>query len=312
MNGPDDNPADRELLPEGVPSFDDPAYRGLSADLAALGDTGPMPAEVAARLDAVIAGLGGSRVQDDPEDADAPEDAVVEPLPARRRTRTGQRLLAAAAVVVVVGAGGTGLAKVLQDRSGPSHSQSTTAAADSAGKGTESLNPAALPPASPGVLGAAAVPQRMSTSRFASQAASFLRGRDSLTGLALAGLDARSNPPTSGSATSGGGAPTTLAPSATSAPEPATPAPGTVAPDSIGRSPAAVGSDGVAAQNYAGIKDQSTSTCSPVVAGANTVPILLDGRPAVLVVYPAVAGKRLVEARDCSGKTVLVSAHVPA
>ncbi|WP_027861154.1 hypothetical protein [Marmoricola sp. URHB0036] len=46
--------------------------------------------------------------------------------------------------------------------------------------------------------------------------------------------------------------------------------------------------------------------------GSTTTPVLYDGTPAVLVVHPARAGERLVEAWSCGGGRVLDRARVPA
>lgn len=96
---------------------DDPKYldRILTSDeeeavrrqLAAARHTEPMPADVAGRLDDVLAGLQAARAKQ-PEGTAAPESNVV-PLASRRRHRIAQGVVAAAAVVAV----GVGVTQVL-------------------------------------------------------------------------------------------------------------------------------------------------------------------------------------------------------
>ncbi|MDN7121174.1 hypothetical protein INN71_07190 [Nocardioides sp. ChNu-153] len=83
--------------------------RGL---LRAAAERSPMPADVAARLDDVLAGLAAERAaasdpgsSPDPRAEPAPE--LVDLAAARRRRRVARGLLVAAAAVVVVGVGGT-------------------------------------------------------------------------------------------------------------------------------------------------------------------------------------------------------------
>lgn len=81
--------------------------------LAEARETGPMPADVAARLDAVIADLARtttSGTATDPDTATGPDEAAVVPL---RRRRLPQLVLAAAAVTAI----GLGTVQVL-DRAG--------------------------------------------------------------------------------------------------------------------------------------------------------------------------------------------------
>lgn len=89
-----------ELLPQGVPGFDDPVYDDLRGLLAEARVVDPMPEDVASRIEAALADLV------DPGE-----------LAQRRRSRIGPRVLIAAALVTVVGAGGVGLAQVLRHHS---------------------------------------------------------------------------------------------------------------------------------------------------------------------------------------------------
>lgn len=90
----------------------------------------PMPSEVVARLDAVLADLvadrEGSPLQADPVESSAVESAPVVDLSARRRRRRAAVVLAAAAVVV---AGvGIGIGQILPDRSDTDSSPDTVVA----------------------------------------------------------------------------------------------------------------------------------------------------------------------------------------
>lgn len=103
------SPTDDESQAERASAADEAAVRRLLADARA---SGPVPPEVAARLDATLAGLVADREQG----ADAAEDddvAPVVPLASRRR-RTAAGLLVAAAAVVV---GGVAIGQYV-DRSG--------------------------------------------------------------------------------------------------------------------------------------------------------------------------------------------------
>lgn len=88
--------------------------------LAAARHTEPMPADVAGRLDDVLAGLQAARA----ERAEAPESNVV-PLASRRRHRIAQGIVAAAAVVAV----GVGVTQVLGNMGGGSDDQAGNAPA---------------------------------------------------------------------------------------------------------------------------------------------------------------------------------------
>ena len=108
---PDARPGDKqgELHDSPLPPAEDERIRRLLSEAR---HTEPMPAEVAARLDGVLAGLNAER-----EEQLAP---VVE-LASRRR-RTAASLLVAAAAVVVLG---VGLGQVLPDRMGGNDAGST-------------------------------------------------------------------------------------------------------------------------------------------------------------------------------------------
>jgi hypothetical protein len=110
----DDQAPDRPVLPP----TEEAAVR---ARLAEARHTGPVPAEVVARLDAVLADLTAERRGPSPEPV-----AAVLPLPSRRRRALASGLVAAAAVVAL----GVALPQVLDSTGG---SESSTSAGESAG-----------------------------------------------------------------------------------------------------------------------------------------------------------------------------------
>lgn len=105
------------------PDLSSAQERAVRDLLAGARHTGPVPDDVAARLDATLADLAAERVADPTtpttpggtDDAPAAEpDATVVPLARRRRRRIGLGLVAAAAVVV----GGVAVTQVLPQMSG--------------------------------------------------------------------------------------------------------------------------------------------------------------------------------------------------
>jgi hypothetical protein len=101
----------------------------VRARLAEARHTGPVPADVAARLDAVLADLAAGRGEED-----APPPAPVVPLPtraSRRRRAVVSGLVAAAAVVTL----GVALPQLV--RSGGTGGSDSASTADSAGAGSE-------------------------------------------------------------------------------------------------------------------------------------------------------------------------------
>lgn len=291
--------------PEREPGFDDPAYDDLRALLAEARVTEPVPADVAARLDETLAALTADR-RTEP----VPDEAPASVVPLRRRSRLAPRLLAAAAAVVVVGAGGVGLAQVLSTQSA-SDDMVTAESADAPDVADE-FGPAAPEAEAPRdqalngfdglndltarLSNSKAVP-RFTTAGFAREAAAF-SGRDlALTwGYILDSTAERdegttASPPrpasptatakseaTSGSGTAGG----------LSAARPATPDP------------------------RSGYFAAKAACPGPVGTEATLVPILYDGRPASLAVYPVTDGTQLYEAWSCDGRILLASARVQA
>lgn len=109
---------------ETVPEFDDPSYADLRALLADSAADDTVPDDVAARLDATLFELVAQRRAD----GDEPDPVVV---PLRRRRPWGSRLLTAAAAVVLVGGGALGVNEVLKS----TDQASTMSSADSSGSG---------------------------------------------------------------------------------------------------------------------------------------------------------------------------------
>jgi len=293
MTGRDD-----ELLPEGVPAFDDPAYADLRAELADLGDVGPVPADVAARLDDVLADLRGAPAAEPLGDA---------PVPLRRHAGAGRRLLAAAAAVVVVGGGGIGLANVVRDgTSGADKAERPASAAqDTAGMDAPSA-PAAGNDDSESTEQrrgldftsyAMSVPQ-LTTAGFAEETGALLRDH-----AALLRNNSLSRTPGAESlgATPGKSTNDTLTGPSAQADEPSAVAP----------QPEQGSADRDTVKDLSDAVTLLDSCAVGRISGGVARPILLDSSPAILVIYPAVAGSRLVQARSCDANTVLISATVP-
>lgn len=150
------------------PAFDDPAFDELRALLADARATEPVPADVAARLDATLEALQEERRA----------EASVVPM---RRRRAAARFLVAAAAVVVVGAGGVGIAQLGGSGGTPSADKASSgSAADSlttspsAPEAATGLTPAAPQATSPGTKAPPTTHlPRFSTTRFPQQAAAF-------------------------------------------------------------------------------------------------------------------------------------------
>lgn len=106
--------------------------------------TAPMPADVVARLDGVLAELSAGRADGDQAHLAAAEpDTTVVSLAARRRLRQGATLLVAAAAVTVIGVAGPSMMSQLNvphsasdsDAGGTTSEQFDSAEADGAAKG---------------------------------------------------------------------------------------------------------------------------------------------------------------------------------
>ena len=202
------DPGDRR--DEGVldPAFDDPGHDAVRRMLADARVDEPVPADVAARLDATLAALQ--------EERSAPAPVV----PLRRRFG---RVLVAAAAVVVVGAGAAGIAQVA--RTGPGSGSADRAAGGSvtssrSDSGTTSGGTPKSVPHAPRVSGlqAQALP-RLTTARFGGQVSQLMRATYAadVSGETSPGTD-DSESPTDGLVTREAPA----APPVTQSPEPAT------------------------------------------------------------------------------------------
>lgn len=119
------SPTDDEPQAERASADDEAAVRRLLADARA---TGPVPSEVAARLDATLAGLVADRDagREPTDERPAERTAAVVPLASRRR-RTAAGLLVAAAAVVV---GGVAIGESLDSGSGNDSSPAAGSAVD--------------------------------------------------------------------------------------------------------------------------------------------------------------------------------------
>jgi hypothetical protein len=214
-----------------------------------------------------------------PDDVAARLDTTLASLGAERagrpvvvplRRRLAPVLAAAAAVAVVVA--GVGIARLVTD-----DGQRTTAA-DSAGSEALVSTPSAAAPSArapqsatkAGGAASFASVRAFTTAGFAAQVAD----------LQVAALDA---------ATASTGTDTPSGPG-----DPATASPDDLTEAAQGRVPAAV----------------AAACTGPARPGTRSVPILLDGRPAALVLHPVTDGEQLVEAWSCDGAERLASASV--
>jgi hypothetical protein len=86
--------------------------------------------------------------------------------------------------------------------------------------------------------------------------------------------------------------------------------PGTTATagDSVSRAPAPTHGE----SPYEAAAPQGARSCAgPALPGTRSIPIILDGHPAALVVHPVSAGRELVEAWSCDGTERLASTTLP-
>lgn len=231
------------------PTADPAAEAAVRARLAEARHTGPVPDDVVARLDAVLADLTADR-----REGTTPLAPVV-PLPsapARRRRALATGLVAAAAVVAF----GVALPQLLDSTGG---SDEATSASDSGGSAFE---PGPAEDADPGAGAAESDPGQLSA-----------------------------GPGTPGSERSGS---TYAAPVELSSSEPLRPA---VRP--------------LARQGAVTAYDASPG-CALDVGAGDRVAATWDGLPAVVVLRPAEAGRRVVEVYVCGSDDVVGSTTVPA
>jgi hypothetical protein len=252
-------------------AFDDGSHEWVRDLLADARVTGPMPADVAARLDETVASLQAERRL--AARRREPEPQVVVPM----RRRIGPALAAAAVVVVI---GGVAVGQIVGGGSQGSNDSATSA--DAGGS-------LALQPEAPGSSAQGQVPgaekaagqglPRLTTGSFGQDAARVMRdfSATALTGSSpsadLTGddLDSLQRPR--------GAPPVTASPQRNQ--------------DSVGADqtcPGPVGADADAA--------------------AVTVRATLDGTPVALVFRPPTATAQRVEAWSCDGATLLASASV--
>jgi len=276
------------------PDFDDPAYAAIRDLLSSARVDEPIPTHVAARLDATLADLSAGAAGSD----DTP--TVVVPL--RRRSKVGPRLLAAAAVIVVAGAGAVGLNQVVQNSGSNDAMSADRATAQNDSGDTTAPESAPQAPAVPspvdgllkdlhglnnlGSISATAKVPVLTTAKFADQAAALTSGW-----LTSFSIDPDSKETSSRTSS-------------------LSPTPQAANPGSAG---------GVTAGDQNSTRDRTYAlatkarTCTaPKIAGSTAYPIVLDGKPAVLVLYPVDDGTRLVAAWSCDGTQVLILTTLPA
>jgi hypothetical protein len=277
-------------------------YADITALLAGSQQTGPLPAEVAARLDATLADLtadwrrampampevpGATAAEPDPSIAVPLSDSPIAPL--RRRRHAPQRLLVAAAAVLVVAGAGVGITKALE------HSSTETSSSSTADSGSSHANLGLPAPQAPtasatgdttSTAGGATLDKldqaagsdgrplpALTTAAFAAGAEQLVRTTEGAQHLSATMSD-------SGSAVRGASPETETTPAPNSASK-SVQAPTNAAP------PACVG---------------------PTGTDGDLEPITLDGTPAVLVISPITNHHQLVQAWSCDGSTVLASA----
>lgn len=275
-----DEPDSFEESTVGEHSFDDPAHASVRDLLASARLDQPIPADVAARLDATLAELTRTSVGED--------EAPAKVVPLRRRS-SGPRLLAAAAVIVVAGVGAVGVGQVLGNQNNTADSSAGSVPQSDVG-GTDS-DKAAVPGA-PGTAderglvssldGLASNVPVLTSADFAAQAGKLDFSRLLTTKAAIADQYANSAAvPQDGTATVPG----------------ATPSPSTLSElsKSLRRS---------------SLFAVARACRGPAIKGTTSYPIVFDDQAAVLVLHRPDAGIRLVEAWSCDGSKVLAFADV--
>ena len=267
------------------PAFDDPAFDELRALLAETRATGPVPDDVAARLDTTLASLQAERVAEregEREAEAAPGTAVVVPL----RRRLAPRLLVAAAAMVVIATGSVGIARVVSDTGGDdamTADSATSADADTEGA-PEPSTPRSGDPAQELDSGGTAYadgPVELSSATFARDAARVM--------LAAATASKAESPTADGLDTGGVPGSEPLADGAVPTAPPLTATTGRL--DTLLR--------------------QALVACpGPGAPGAVILPATLDDAPVALVFRPPTQAGQLVEAWSCDGARLVESATV--
>lgn len=259
------------------PAFDDPAFDELRALLADARASGPVPDDVATRLDATLASLQAER-------ADATEQGTTVVVPLRRRLVP--RLLVAAAAMVVVATGSVGIARVVSDTGGDDAMTADSAtSADSDTGGVPERSTARSDDPAPELAGGGTAyadgSVQLSSATFAQDAARVMRAAATASKAQAPtddGLDTGSVP---------GSEPLADATAPTAPPLTAS----TERLDTLLR--------------------QTLEDCpGPDAPGAVTLAATLDDAPVALVFRPPTATGQLVEAWSCDGSRLLESATV--
>lgn len=271
-DGPGQEPAPTD--PEIDPELDAEIDAEINAVRALLGEarvTNPVPADVAARLDDVLAGLAaegtaaerGAARRGATETAPPADGTPATVVPLRRRW--APRALVAAAAVVVLGGAAYGVGRVVHLEGTSSTSSAGSASSEATGRTAppSASSASGARPTAPSTLAAGALPA-LRSAHFASDAARSLRGSLLPLTTGRTSADAR---------TQGQKA----APSPSLGPE--APAP--------------------------------TACPGPAQAGTASGVVRLDGHLAALVVHPPRGGTRLVQAWSCDGRTLLAAARLP-
>lgn len=265
------------------PAFDDPAFDELRALLATTRATGPVPDEVAARLDDTLASLQAERAA-----GAAPGTAVVVPL----RRRLAPRLLVAAAAVVVIATGSVGIARVVSDTGGDdamTAESATSADADAGG----TVDPAAprnddsAQELDSGDAAYADVPVQLSSATFARDASRVMRA---------AATASKAEAPTDDGLD---------ADSPTESEEPFADR------GADGAAPTAPPLTATTGRLDTLLRQALTACPGPDAPGAVTLAATLDDAPVALVFRPPTETGQLVEAWSCDGVELLASATVP-
>jgi hypothetical protein len=272
------------------PGFDDPAFDELRALLADVRVTGPVPDEVAARLDATLSSLQAERAAET-------TDATVVPLRSRWRRGVG-RALVAAAVLAVVGAGGVGIAQLGSSGSGSDGMTSADRAESDAAGGSGSTTTGASPEGSASeqdvprsVRGSRPVPS-LTTADFGTDAARVM--------VDLAGLVQTADLSGELAGKSATPAPTDATGQLDSSAE--TPGYTAVQPPPLTATP----------QQRSAKSLQALASCAgPDAPESVILPATLDGALVALVFRPPADAAQRVEAWSCDGATLLQSATVP-
>lgn len=260
------------------PAFDDPAFDDLRALLADVRATGPVPDDVATRLDATLASLQAERA------AGAEQaSAVVVPL----RRRLAPRLLVAAAAMVVIATGSVGIARVVSDTGGNDAMTADSATSpDDAGAGSlEPASPRSGDPAQEldgGDMAYAKASVELSSATFAQDAARVMRD---------AATAAKAQAPATESLDTGSLNESEM-------------------PLADGAAPTAPPLTATRGRLDTLLRQTLESCPGPDAPGAVTLAATLDDAPAALVFRPPTESGQLVEAWSCDGTELLASATV--